>query len=237
MYPVIGGVSGTPVDSIGKKRDTIVVPPEATDLTVYFYSDGGLGISYMDVYPILENPDNAVTLGFNDDKNRWTTYYAWKPAFMLKFVNDLFSWDYAESRMWQHNSSEVRNLFYDVQSYSEIQIVLNINPYTVKNLYSMRVNANLPWEVTDVYIRPIVGKQDGQRSRIKKGNFVKINGQFFADFLKNMLDPRFTDELTALFNGSDLQGTTALITLKADDTVENRLVSVDFLESPQDYTY
>lgn len=236
VYPIVGGVSGTVVDSLGKKQDTIVVPEGATDLTVRFYSDGELGISYMNIYPILDDPNNAVTLGFNAGDNLWTTYYSWEPGCMLKFMNDFYSWS-TDGALWKHNVNPVRNLFYGIQSYSEVQIVLNINYMEVKNLYSMRVNSNLPWAVTDIYIRPTEGKEDGQRSVIKKGNFVKINGQWFADFLKNMIDPRFSDELTALFQGGDLQCATALITLKADDTVENRLVSVDFLDSPQPFTY
>lgn len=237
VYPIIGGVNGTSEGSLGVKTDTIVVPEGATDLSVKFYSDGELCIKYMAIYPQLEDADNAVTLGFNAANNRWTTYYSYKPGFLLKFVNDLFTWDSQEGRLWKHNVNSTRNNFYGTQYESEVQIILNINYTEVKNLYSMRVNANLPWEVSEVYIRPTEGKEDGQRSRIKKGNFVKINGQWMADFLKNMLDPRFQDELTALFQGGDLQGTTALITLRADDVVENRLVSVDFLESPQQYTY
>lgn len=237
VYPVIGGVSGTPVDSLGKKQDTITVPEDATDLTIYFYSDGELGVSYMDSYPVLDDPDNAVTLGFNDDKNRWTTYYAWKPAFMLKFVNDLFSWDYEQSRLWQHNVNETRNLFYGEQSYSEITVILNVMPTTLKNLYSIRVNSNLAWSITDITIRPVAGKVDGQQSVIKSGNFVNTNGQWEADFLKNMIDPRFSDQLEALFAGSDLQGATASITLRNDDTVECRLVSVQILGSQQDFTF
>lgn len=237
VYPVIGGVAGTPADAIGKKQDTITVPEDATDLTIYFYSDGELGISYMSIYPVLEDPDNAVTLGFNDDKNRWTTYYKWKPAFMLKFINDLFSWDYDESSLWQHNMNEIRNLFYDVQSYSEIKIIMNVNPHEVKNLYSLRVNSNKAWAVTDIYIRPKDGNDSGQRSVIKKGNFVPINGQFFANFLRDMTDPRFSSQLEALFQGAPLQGTTAEITFRCDETTEVRLVNIDILGSPQQYTF
>lgn len=235
VYPIIGGVSGTPVGSIGKKQDTIVVPEGATDLTVKFYSNGELGVSYMNFYPVLENPDNAVTVAFNSANNRWTTTYSWHPQFMLKFINDLYSWN--EGKLWKHNVNETRNLFYDVQSYSEIEIIFNVNPTAVKNLYSMRVNGNLAWDVTDIYIRPIVGKEDGQRSWIKKGNFTVYNGQFMADFLRDATDPRFTEELDALFNGANLQGCTASIILRADNTVEVRLVSVDIIGALQEYTF
>lgn len=235
VYPIIGGVNGTNRTAIGNYTDTIVVPDGATDLTVKFYSDGELSVSYMNAYPVLDNPINGHTLAFNSDNNKWTTEYHWKPEMMLKFVNDLFSWE--NGRLWQHNVNETRNLFYGQQSYSEIQIIFNINPYEVKNLYSIRVNSNLAWSVTDVYIRPIVGKQSGQRSRIKSGNFVKINGQWFADFLRNQLDPLFGIELEALFKGSQLQGTTASITLRSEDTTDVRLVSVDILSDPQAYTY
>jgi hypothetical protein len=154
---------------------------------------------------------------------------------MLKFVNDFFSW--SEGSLWRHNVNETRNNFYGVQYNSQVEIIMNISPTEIKNLYSMRVNSNLAWSVTDVYIRPIVGKVNGQRSRIKKGNFVKINGQWFADFLRDMTDPLYNTELNALMKGANLQGTVASIRLVADDTVENRLVSVDILGANQPYSY
>jgi len=235
VYPVVGGVNGTSVSSLGDKEDSIIVPAGATDLSIKFYSNGELGISYFAIYPVLEDPDNAYTLGFNSDSNRWTTYYSWKPEMMLKFVNDFFSW--SEGSLWKHNINETRNNFYGVQYNSQVEIIMNVSPTEVKNLYSMRVNSNLAWSVTDVYIRPIVGKVNGQRSRIKKGNFVKINGQWFADFLRDMTDPLYNTELDALMKGANLQGTVASIRLVAEDTVENRLVSVDILGANQPYSY
>lgn len=235
VYPIVGGVNGTSVSSLGEKTATIVVPSGATDLRVRFYSTGDLAISYMAISPVLAEPDNGVTLAFNASNNRWTTYYSWKPEMMLKFVNDFFSWN--EGRLWKHNVNEIRNNFYGIQYYSEVEIVMNVEATEVKNLYSMRVNSNLSWSVEDIYIRPIVGKQAGQRSRIKKGNFVKLNGQFSADFLRNQLDPLFATELEALFKGNPLQGTVATITLRSTDTEEVRMVSIDILGSRQDFNY
>lgn len=235
VCPIVGGEDGTTESSIGWKTATIVVPDPSSDLSIKFYSDGELAISSMSIYKVVEDPDNAVTLAFNSANNRWTTYYSWKPQMMLKFVNDFFSW--SEGRLWKHNVNPIRNNFYGVQYDSQVEIILNVQPTEVKNLYSMRVNANLAWSVTNVYIRPIVGKEDGQRSRIKKGNFVKIGGQWFADFLRDMNDPLFNNELDALIGGAVLQGTVASIRLVADDTTENRLVSVDVLGASQQYTY
>lgn len=236
VYPIVGGVNGTSESSLGQKEATIVVPEDATDLTIKFYSDGELGIEYMNIFPVLSNPDNAVTVAFNPDENKWSNYYSWHPQMMLKFVNDLFSWDQL-GQLWQHNVNPVRNNFYGTQSYSEIQLIFNVNVTAVKNLYSNRVNSNLPWELTEIYIRPTVGRQDGQRSKIPSGNYVNINGQWFADFLKNMDDPRFNDELQALFNGGDLQCTSAKITIRNYDTTEVRLVTMDFLGAIQQYSY
>jgi hypothetical protein len=235
VYPVVGGVSGTSESSLGEKETTIEVPEDATDLRIRFYSDGELAISYMAIYPQLEEADNAVTLAFNSENNRWTTYYDFKPDMMIKFVNDLFSWK--DGRLYKHNSNETRNNFYGVQYYSEVEIIFNIEPYEVKNLYSIRVNSNLAFSVENVYIRPIVGKQSGQQSRIKKNNFAKLSGQWSADFLRNMLDPLQPTELDALFKGNPLQGTVASITLRSTDTTEVRLVSIDILGARQDFNY
>lgn len=236
VYPVIAGISGTTRAGLGTFTDQITVPVEPENLLVQFYSNGTLGIEYMRIYPVLEYSNNGVTLGFNADNNKWTTYYSYAPENMLKFVNDFFT--FKNGRLWKHNKNAIRNNFYGVQGTSKLTVIVNANPSEIKNFFSMRMKTNKAWAATEIIIPPSEGKEDGQRSIIKSGNFeVLNNGDRFANFLKNMDDPRFVSELDALFKGADLQGSYAEITFECTSTNEVRLLSIDFSVNLQNYTY
>lgn len=235
VYPVIGGVAGTAVSSLGDKTDTIVVPEDATDLTVYFYSTGTLGISYFNYYPVLADPNNGRMLGFNA-KNVWTTYYSPQVDMMMKFINDTFWWK--NGRLWKQNVNPLRSNFFGTQYTSKIILIVNLSPTEIKNFFSVRQKSNKVWGITSIVIPPSEGKSAGMQSLIKSGNFVTLNnGDFFADFLRDMTDPRFSTELAALFQGAELQGNYAIVTLENTYTGEIKTLSIDFLVSKQNLTY
>lgn len=233
VYPIVGGVSGTNRTTVGKYSDTIVVPNGATDLSIKFYSDGELSVSYMDIYPVLDNPENGHTLGFNADNNRWTTYYSYYPEMMLKFVNDFFTFN--NGTLWKHNSNEVRNNFYGEQGVSQLTLIVNLSPTTVKNYFSIREKSNNVWWCPTITTPPVKGKGNGQSSKLKSGRFKSLNGDWFADFLRDQTDPRFATD--ALFKGALLQGSYMTITFQCDSTDEVQLLSIDVTTSPQNYTY
>jgi hypothetical protein len=233
---IVGGVAGASVTANQEVKQTIVVPNNPDNLLVQFYSDGELGVKYFNIYPVLENPDNGKVLAFNIDKNRWPTYYSGERENMLKFLNDFFA--FKDGRLWKMNTNLTRSNFFGVQYKSKIVLVVNANPTEIKNLFSVRQKSNKVWGITSIVIPPSEGKVNGMESLIKSGNFeVLNNGDFFANFLRDMTDPRFDTQLEALFNGADLQGNYAIITLENESTDEIRTLSIDFIVSKQNYTY
>src|SRR5690606_5759147 len=165
----------------------------------------------------------------------WVGYRSYIPYFATKFLDSVFA--FTGATMWEQSVNETRNNFFGDQYSSIITFYMNVNPHQVKTLFSMRQNGNKPWSVTEVEIPPRAGKSRGQLSRLKSGNFKNIQGQWFGDFMRDMLDPRFGTPDQALFKGAVLQGETAKITMEIKDTGEVRLVSVDILGSTQNYTY
>lgn len=233
---IIGGVSGASRTANGVYTETIVVPESPGNLLVQFYSDGELGVNYMSIYPEVENPGNGKILGFNIEENKWTTYYSGERENMLKFTNDFFA--FQNGRLWKMNSNPVRNNFFGVQYTSQITLILNANPTQVKNFFTVRQKTNRVWGIPSIVIPPSQGKAAGMQSIIKSGNFVVLNnGDFFAEFLRDMTDPRFGTSLEALFKGALLQGNYAIITFENTTTEEIKTLSFDFEISKQDYTY
>lgn len=229
VYAIAGGTSGDSITTNGAVEDTII---PVDDSGIYFYSDGDLTISLVKVFDRIVE---GTTVAFNENANKWVTYLSYVPENMVKFIDSFFT--FTGGTMWEHNVNELRNNFYGQQYSSKITFYCNLDPTEVKSFFSIREKSNKLWEVTDAYIEPREGKSQGQRSRLKKGRFKNMQGDWLADFLKDLNDPRYTTELEALFKGADLQGNVMEITIQNTDTVEVRLLSVDVEVSKQEYTY
>ena len=229
VYAVFGGVQGNSITANGTYSQTVVAL-DSSGLS--FWSDGNLSISNV---ILSSGQESGITLAFDQRNLQFSTYYSFVPELMNKFLDSLYTFKNGE--LWEHDVNETRNSFYGEAYPSIITFYVNSNPTVVKSFSSIRVNSNKPWAITDIEIRPREGKSKGQRSRIKKGNFKNLQGQWFADFLRDMSDPRFDTELKALLNGAELQGEVAKITMEINETSEVRLLSVDTLTSPQQYTY
>lgn len=229
VIPIIGGTNGTPVTANGTYEQTITAA-DASGLK--FFSDGDLTIELIRV-SLGEVP--ATTFSFDKNNLKWTSYWSYAPEMAARFLDGYFLWK--DGVLWKANENELRNNFFGEQYPSIIEFYVNINPNTVKTFYSIREVGTHAWEVSDVYIRPRAGKKSGQRSRIRKNRFRQLQGAFFADFLRNIDDPRFNDPDIALFKGAVLQGEVAKITLEINETEEVRLVSVDVLGSVSEYSY
>ena len=229
VRPIIGGTVGTDVTEVGSYSETLTA---TDDSGLKFYSDGNLKIGLINV---SKGTISGVTLAFNEDNNKWVSYLSYQPEYMVKFLDKFIT--FISGTAWEHNINELRNNFYNEQFTSKITFYCNVSPTEVKNFYTLREKSNKVWEVTEAKIDPREGKSIGQRSRIKKGNFQSLQGDWFSSFLKDLNDPRFDTELKALLNGADLQGSVMEVTIENKDTIEVRLLSVDVEVSKQEYTY
>lgn len=228
VYPILGGVSGPVVNGPGVYTALITA---GDDSGLSFWSDGDLTIS--DIKVALGASPGSTEL-FNDNEKKWVGDRSYVPEFGTKFLDEVLV--FQNGQPWLQNSNDVRNNFFGNQYKSVIEFYVNLNPQQIKNFHSMRIKSNKPWSVPEVIISPREGKSKGQKSRIKKGNFKNYQGDWFANFMKDLNDPRFVGD-EALYHGADLQGGIAYIRIENDDTVEVRLMSIDVEVSPQDYTY
>lgn len=232
---IAGTTNGTSRTANGTYTENITV---ASIPQLSFYSDGSLRISILSFYDVAQGITSGTTVCFNEKYNKWTSEYSAIPELWIKFVDNFFS--VKNGQLWLHNSNEIRNNFYNVQYTSKITFYVNINPEMVKNFYSIRQQSTSAWSSSndgDIFINPYQGKPNGQMSRLKGGNYRNLQGDWFADFLRDLSDPRFGTTLDALFNGADLQGKVMEITIENADITEVRLVHIDAKTAPQNYTY
>lgn len=199
---------------------------------IMFWSNGS--VAFTDVV-ITQGQTEFRTILFSDDTNKFVGEVSYTADIMTKFLDDLYS--FKDGSLWKHNVNDVRNSFYGVQYPSEITFVFNPEATKVKTLDSIRIVGNYPWYISRVFIRPREGKSKGQLSRVKSGDFKKLQGQFFADFKRDLNDPRFSTEMERLFKGALLQGEVAEITMTISNENEVRMSSVDIVYDDSMYTY
>lgn len=202
---------------------------------IKFYSSGSTLLSKITVHE-LSVP--AVTFAFMEGGNLWTTYYSYHPELMVKFMDQFFI--FVSGQCWLQNENEERNTFCGVKYKSAITFYVNINASQYKQFHSIRIEGNKVWYSPtkgDIRILPTERKPNGMLSRLKKQKFKNLNGDWFADFLRNMIDPRYNDELNALMFGEELQGKVLQITIENNDIDEVILEAVDVTASPVNFTY
>lgn len=221
----IGTSNGASRNAAGVFRDTITA---VGNTDVRLYSDGMLSASRIKIFPLVQSEDTAVTLAFSEDLNRWVSYYSYAPEMMVKFANQFFS--FKDGSLWLHNVNPIRNNFYGVQYESMVKFYVNIDPERDKDFYNMIVNSNKPWfapDKGDIFVFPRKGKTRGQASRLKEKRFKFIKGKWQADFLRDMNDPRYENELDALLKGANIQGPVMEVTLINREVTEVRLISIE----------
>lgn len=227
----VGATNGTTRTANGTYTQTFT--PALND-KVIFYSDGNLTVEVLSIYPVTEI-SNAITFGFDEKNNKWVSYYSYEPEMMVNALNSFFTNKAGE--MWHHDQNATMNSFYGESYPSIITFYCNLSPTEVKNFHSMRQKSDKVWSITDLTIPPRYGKPNGQRSRLKKGNFKHLQGDWFGDFLRDLNDPRFATGLDALMNGAELQGNIMRVTIENNDETQVRMMSIDILVSSSDYTY
>lgn len=225
----VGGVVGQEISAPGQYEFSVTA---IDDSGMSFWSDGD--VAFTDVV-VISGETEFRTILFHDNGNKFAGEISYTADIMTKFLDDFYT--FKNGVPWKHNVNETRNSFYGEVYPSEITFVFNPENTKVKTLDSIRIVGNYPWFIKRVYIRPREGKSNGQLSRLKPNRFKRLQGQWFADFLRDINDPRFPNELESLFKGALLQGEVAEITMSILTEKEMRLTSVDIVYDDSLYSY
>lgn len=234
---IAGTTNGTNRTANGTYTETLTVAGTAI---LSYYSDGALTISNLKFYDTLTGTIPGTTISFNTKTKQWGAEYSFKQEVYIKFKNKFLSIN--SGNLWLHNVNPIRNNFNGVQYNSQIQLLANLNPTTVKQWYTMRVQSNRVWYCAnygDITILPTESKIAGMQSRLTKNRFNLYRGSYYADFLRNILDPNFigSSQVAALFSAESLQGQVMSVLVTNDDTVAVNLLEIDFKSCPISITY
>lgn len=226
----LGNTAGTVRNANGTYTETLVA---SVSNVLKFYSDGFLTIGEI----VVLDPSGAqqpVTVAFSEKNKLWVNKQSVFAEAMARFGDDFFA--FKGGQLWLQNSNPVRNNFFGQQYTSQITFYINADPVSVKLFHNIIEESNGIWEVLSAEIKPYPGKPLGMNSRIKTGKFKQLNGLYYAEFLRNILDPRFSTEIEALLRGEELRGRIMEITIQNSDTTEVTLSSIDVKYSKQNLT-
>lgn len=186
-------------------QEVVLTAESGSLLTIY--SSSTVLVSDIAIYG--EFRDHS-TLKFNDRANQFTGYASYSGDTLTKFFDELIV--FKDGELWIQDKNERRNNYFGETYPSVISFYVNANPDMDKDIYSILLNSNKAWRV-DIEIPATINRPRGQRSRIKEKNFKYYKNSFVADFMRDMNDTRFSNELEALLKGAYLQGKVAKITL------------------------
>lgn len=130
--------------------------------------------------------------------------------------------------IWLHNSDDVERLsLFGEAKECKLGIVANDSPNAIKLLDYLAIHTDGEWEVESVTIPATLNYPDGMYSRIPKENFVKREGVYQSEFLRNMKTSSSTISQIEAITGEALRGQVAYIVLKHSSTSKVRVWKVD----------
>lgn len=212
---------GKDIADINSNGDYSIVVTTLTDEGVRFWADGPVIISNL---KIQEGSVNPITILFDHSNKQFVGYSSFNGDFAALFADNLIS--FKNGSLWVHDKNSERNSFYGVVYDSKVTFYVNPNSRADKDFLSINLDSN-KGALVEVNVIKKEGKHRGQYSRIKSGNFVLNKGVYSAPFLRDMNDPRFTDELQALMKGAVLQGKIMKVTITHKGSSEFKLSSVE----------
>jgi len=160
---------------------------------------------------------NQETLAFNEDINRWTSFYSFIPDFGGYIFNQYIT--YKAGAMYTHNTNSVYNLFYGIQYSSIVELVYNSSPSLIKSFLGLIQQTNTVWSGG-------VSTSQGQASTLLSTDFSQKEGVWFASILRDSSSPG------GILNGDDLKGNWIKFSLGNGSTAQINLLAIDVRHIP-----
>lgn len=194
---------------------------------------------YYDNYIATFNTGETLqTAAWSEQKNRWISFYSFTPErygttgeLILSFIG---------GAAWVHDRSTLRNNFYGVQYNSQIEVINTVPQLANKIFWHARVQGSKQWYFPQITTVPNASYPTGMSSRLAKNRFSLKEGDWWADFLRDINDPNpvFVGQPTIepLFKGRRLRGTGLIITLENDNVDEATLRMLECYTSLSEQT-
>jgi hypothetical protein len=202
------------------------------------------------VLSIQQDDGSYDTLSFDEDVKGWTSFFSYKPDFILSLNSSLYSSHNGE--LWKHysfdeSSSVNRGIFYGQQYKSSVQFVFNNKQSLVKNFKTINYEGSGDWRVdliaTTIDVGLSIDRAAGPSSRntllkleaqLWNNNFKRKENKYFANIVNSTpVEPG--DIVFGNGGVSGVKGFFAVVNMSVDNSLGGKkelfAVSTDYTES------
>mgnify|MGYP003672672855 CR=1 FL=1 len=168
----------------------------------------------------IQNQDNSyATSNFDEDVQGWTSFYTYKPTYMLSLNSSFYS--FYDGKLWLHHALPEKDVtgygnYYGTVTDSTVKVILNSQPSTVKNFKTLNYEGATGWQLDSMIASssdatlPIgayvaATSMDLLEQQIFSLNFKKKENKFFAN-LQQELQANLTPLPGEVLWGSDISG-------------------------------
>lgn len=166
---------------------------------------------------IRPNVGLPLTIAYQLDKRRWTTFYSYHPEYIGKINNSIVT--FKDGNMWLHDVNQfAANNFYGIKSTSVLRLVFNTEPFIEKIWFALRLeqkglSGGNDWAALSI------SNRNGQISRLFKDKFRKIEEYWFAYFKRDLT----TNVSNPIANGAYMRSASLTVELVNDSDLEVEL--------------
>ena len=83
------------------------------------------------------------TITYSDNTSGWTSFWDYYPDWIIGLSNIFYSWN--NGNLYQHNRTNARCIFYNVQFPSIVSTIFNEEPFITKMFKSVSLDSTEPW--------------------------------------------------------------------------------------------
>lgn len=165
------------------------------------------------------------TYAHSEKNGGWVTRMSFKPECYGPSGTELAG--FVNGALWRHNKNSNRNLFYGVAYNPKIKYAVNDNPVAIKRWHTITLRVDRKWQATAITTPRNLNYNSGMSSRLKLTHWGAYEGDWRANFLRDMNDTsaQFLNiadpavrAATALLQGRELRAQVLIIELEYADT-------------------
>jgi len=143
----------------------------------------------------IQTASGYSTTSFDEGVQGWTSFFSFKPSFIFSLTSTFFSTN--AGKLYSHYGTSNYGEFYNVSNNSDVTVVLNSSPSTVKVFKTVNYEGGTDWTVSsivassgDIALAPISkynlpGNLTDLESEMFSNKFKRKENKYFANIINN----------------------------------------------------
>ena len=143
----------------------------------------------------IQTASDYSTTSFDEGVQGWTSFFSFKPSFMFSLTSTFFSTN--AGKLYSHYGNSNYGEFYDIENDSDVTVVLNSSPSTVKVFKTVNYEGGTDWTVSsivassgDIALAPISkyslpSNLTDSESEMFSNKFKRKENKYFANIINN----------------------------------------------------